>query len=211
MKRTPLSIAVLLLLALPSAAQQPAQPEAFARAQQLLQQVGREKAALETEMTQVLAERASLVREVEGLRKALDTAERDDAQEARVRNALESRIADTSRANAGMKLELATATDRIAALERELATREATAEKLTTALTSQTRKTNDTLEKSRALVELVHHLMEQLARRRGVLTTWLEREPLTGIGEVDVENTLQAARTRLLEIDVPVPVDAGIE
>lgn len=203
--------ALLLLWALPALAQQAVSPEGLARAQQLLQQVGREKAALEAEVNQVLAERARLVREVERLRTGIEVATRDDAQDARVRSALESRLADTSRANAGMKQQLTAARQQIAALERELATREQTAQKLTAALSAQTVKTNDTLEKNGALIELVQQLMDQLARKRGVLSTWLRQEPVTGIGEVDVENSLQAARSRLFELGIRPSTDPGIE
>jgi len=198
--------ALLVFAAAAADAQQAVSPEAWARAQSLLQQAGREKAALDAENAQLLAERARLVREVERLAQAADAATREDAQAARVRSALESRLAESSRTNAGLKTDLSEARRKIATLEHELATRETSAEKLTAALTAQTRRTNDVTEKNRALVALAEQLMELsmdgLARKRGALTAWLAREPVTGLAEVDVENALQAARTRLFELGV---------
>ena len=209
-KHTHLAV-LLLLCALPLQAQQAVSPEALARAQQLLLQVGREKAALEAEMAQVLGERSRLVREVDRLRGAIEVANRNEAQQERTRQALAARLDETTRARDAMKVDLGAATKRIAALERELAQREETAGKLTGALTAQTLRTNDVTAKNRALVDIVEQLMDQLSRKRGVLATWIAKEPVTGIGEVDIENSLQAARTRLLQLGVRTATDPGIE
>lgn len=206
-----LGVLALLCFTATAAAQQPVSPEAFARAQSLLQQVGREKTALEAENTQLLAERARLVRQVEALTQGLSRAETDDVRAAQHARKLESRLADTARAQATLQQQLTETRRALAALERERAARAASAEKLTQALTAQTRRTNEVTEKNRALAGLVTELMDQLARRRGVLTAWLAREPVTGLGEVDVENVLQSARTRLFELGVRTATDPGLE
>lgn len=173
-----------------------ANPQALARASALLRQVSAQKQELETANARLTAEVGQLQKKLahsEGLQrraaldlqstqqtagraeKALDaTRGRLERTEGRLREAIE-RLRTTKAELRQLRHEQAELSGKLASVEAELA---------------------DSERKNLQLYELNVELLE-LYRRKGPLTALLQREPVTGIGNVGIENLLLEYRTKL--------------
>jgi len=213
-------LATLFLAAANSEAQQAQVDPALARAQQLLKQVAAEKQQLEGELARLREESAkkdleyqrqldALKSENESARTSLSETQAtlEEAQQSNL--SLGKQLGGTQSQLGRTQAELQAMTQRQketeATLQQTIAECDATKADLEARLAEQTRIREEAEAKNLKLYEYNVELMNIYADK-GVMDSLLQREPFTGIKQVEVENILEEYSYKLDQQKVePVP------
>ena len=176
---------------------------ALAKAQALLKQVNAQKVAAETELAKARLELADKTGQVERLGTELKSSKAGlEAADARLA------AADRSGKALGGELEknrtaLATTREKLAALATQhkettatLRATEAARAELAASLSATQAELKDSEQKNLALYEANQALLDEIGQQTPV-SRFLRAEPLTGLGQVKVENILQEYRHKL--------------
>jgi chromosome segregation ATPase len=200
------TLSALCLIAVDVLAQQSQQIDpAVARAQQLLKQVAAQKQQLETELAKAREEMAkkdaeykketeALKSENESTRASLSETQAtlEEAQQTNV--SLGSQLGGTQNRLGKTETELQAMTQKYeeteARLQQTIAERDAMKADLEAQLAEQTRLREETEAKNLKLYEYNVELMNIYAGK-GVMDSLLQREPFTGIKQVEIENILE--------------------
>ena len=174
---------LLIFLSLPAFAQENVQ-KAMARAQYMLKQVSAEKAALE-------AKNLELKNELEAVNKKMDAELKVASKEKR-----------KLRENIGnWKAEYQKLKERFVEVSMSLrdmtVDRDVTAEKLA----MQTQNYQLCYKDNNQLVGINDELLEKF-NQKGPWDALVQREPVTGLGKVEMENLMQTYRHRIEDVDL---------
>lgn len=213
-------VAVVLLCAIAADASAQQVDPAVARAQQLLKQVAAQKQQLETELANAREEMAKKEAEYKTQIEALKSeneattstlsetkATLEEAQQTNV--SLGSQLSGTQGRLGKTQTELADTVQKLqeteAKLQQTIAERDAMKADLEARLAEQTRLREETEAKNLKLYEYNVELMNVYASK-GVMDSLLQREPFTGIKQVEIENILEEYSYKLDQQKVePLP------
>jgi len=177
-------------------AQEAQTQQALARAQSLLRQVSAQKQELEVANARLTAEIAALEsklnRSEAGLKEASISLQSEQRKAERAGGALES----TSEQLVRTQVALQDSTERLRLAKADLREKERVMGELQSRVTQVEEQLADTERKNIELYRLNVELMD-LYRAKGPLTALLQKEPMTGLRSVAIENTLQEYRLKL--------------
>lgn len=191
--------AVLMAAALPGAAAHAADDgseRAFARAQALLRQVSAQKQELETANARLTAEVNKLQKNLTHVEGDLKQASLDLQSQQRKAEHAGGTLEATRGRLERTENRLREAIERLRTAKTDLQQLHLEKADLTAKLVAVEAGLADSERKNLQLYEANVELLE-LYRKKGPLTALIQREPVTGIANVGIENTLLEYQTRL--------------
>jgi chromosome segregation ATPase len=191
-----IAVCGLALAADPALAQQDPNPQALARAQSLLRQVSAQKQELEVANARLTAEVNDLRRKLQGAETSLkqtsldlDSEQRKAARAAGTLDSTRERLERTEQTLREAIERLRNSNGELQNLQRESAALGAQVAGLEAELADSERKNLQLYEANLELLDLY--------RRKGPVDALLQREPVTGIGRVGIENVLLEYQAKL--------------
>lgn len=172
--------------------------QALARAQSLLRQVSGQKQELEVANARLTAELDTLKRQLAGAEASLkSTALNLDAEKRKVERSGGSLEATRARLEATEE-ELRETRESLRALTAELREAQRAAAERDSRLAQLESQFEESERRNLQLFEANDELLERY-RKKGPLTALLQKEPVTGLKGVAMENELQEYRLRLMD------------
>jgi len=164
--------------------------QALSRAQALLRQVAEQRQRLETENAEMKAKLAGVEKKLKVTMKKLEDAEADLASEERENTRLDKRLESTRSRLDKTEDKLREVIDKYRQLAQKQRQTEAERQRLASDL-EVTRKELDTAEQHNIkLIEANRELMD-LYESKSAWEALAQREPVTGLEQVEIENILQ--------------------
>jgi chromosome segregation ATPase len=162
---------------------------ALRQAQFLLQKVSGEKAALEQENLRLAGELKQLKEELEGTSKLLNKTEKIRAQAQQRNSALAERVRSDSERIGDLQTQYRT----------DIANARADIQLLHSAVEERNVWIEDCRAKNAAMYQTNQELL-QVYRDKDAMDALAQREPLTGIGSIEVENVMQDYQFKLEDL-----------
>lgn len=191
--------ALLLVLGAGAAyAEAPNPQAALARAQGMLKQLNDAKQNLEVENAKLKASNASLEQQVKIARLNVGAREADIAARGQELGAARDKLARLEQRNEQLTARLEEVVGKYKDLKAEQAKLGATKEILERELSTTRAELADAEAKNRALYQASHEILERY-QHKSRWTALLQKEPFTGIKQVEVESRVQADENALRE------------